>query len=67
MRKIDILNFITDFRKAPNDSKTYTQLLSHLGVMNEQTMMQMLTELQDARVIRQTEMNGERAFQVIAR
>jgi hypothetical protein len=67
MRKIDLLNFITDFRKAPNDIKTYAQVLSHLGVTNEQTIMQMLTELQEARVIRQTELNGERAFQVIAR
>lgn len=67
MRKIDLLNFITDFRKAPNDIKTYAQVLSHLGVTNEQTVMQMLAELQEARVIRQTELNGERAFQVIAR
>lgn len=67
MRKIDILNFITDFRKAPNDIKTYAQVLSHLGVANEQSIMQMLSELQEARVIRQTELNGERAFQVIAR
>lgn len=67
MRKIDLLNFITDFRKAPNDIKTYAQVLSHLGGTNEQTVMQMLAELQEARVIRQTELNGERAFQVIAR
>lgn len=67
MRKIDILNFITDFRKAPNDIKTYTQLLSHVGAAQEQLITQMLSELQEARVIRQTELNGERAFQVIAR
>jgi SOS-response transcriptional repressor LexA len=67
MRKIDILNFITDFRKAPNDIKTYTQLLSHVGLAQEQSISQMLTELQEARVIRQTELNGERAYQVIAR
>lgn len=67
MRKIDILNFITDFRKAPNDIKTYTQVLAHLGVANEQSISQMLTELQEARVIRQTEVGGERAYQVIAR
>lgn len=67
MRKIDILNFITDFRKAPNDIKTYSQLLSHLGAGNEQSITQMLTELQEARVIRETELNGEKAFQVIAR
>jgi hypothetical protein len=67
MRKIDILNFITDFRKAPNDIKTYTQLLTHVGSAQEQSITQMLTELQEARVIRQTELNGERAYQVIAR
>lgn len=67
MRKIDILNFITDFRKAPNDIKTYAQVLSHMGVTNESSIMQMLAELQEARIIKQTELNGERAFQVIAR
>lgn len=67
MRKIDILNFITDFRKAPNDIKTYAQVLSHLGAAQEQLITEMLAELQEARVIRQTELNGERAFQVIAR
>jgi len=67
MRKIDILNFITDFRKAPNDIKTYTQVLSHVGITNESSIMQMLAELQEARIIKQTELNGERAFQVIAR
>jgi hypothetical protein len=67
MRKIDILNFITDFRKAPNDIKTYTQLLSHLGSTHEQAISQMLSELQAAKVIRQTELGGERAYQVIAR
>ena len=67
MRKIDILNFITDFRKAPNDIKTYAQVLAHLGIAHEQLITQMLSELQEARVIRQTELNGEKAFQVIAR
>lgn len=67
MRKIDILNFITNFRKAPNDIKTYTQLLSHLGEAHEQAIKQMLNELQEARVIRQTELEGQTAYQVIAR
>ena len=35
MKKIDILNFITNFRKSPNDIKTYKELLSHLGESNE--------------------------------
>ncbi len=67
MRKIDILNFITDFRKAPNDIKTYTQVLSHVGTAQEQSINQMLDELQAAKVIRQVEANGEKAFQVIAK
>lgn len=67
MRKIDILNYITNFRKAPNDIKTYAQLVAHLGAAHEQTLGQMLEELQAARVIRQTDLNGERAYQVIAR
>lgn len=67
MRKIDILNFITDFRKAPNDIKTYTQLLAHLGTTHESAITQMLNELQAAKVIRQTELHGEKAYQVIAR
>lgn len=67
MRKIDILNFITDFRKAPNDIKTHHQVLSHLGESHEVAISQMLTELQQAKVIRQTELNGEKAYQVIAR
>ena len=37
MKKIDILNFITNFRKSPNDVKTYNELISHLGAANEQT------------------------------
>jgi hypothetical protein len=67
MKKIDILNFITDFRKAPNDIKTYTDLLAHLGNANEPVINQMLGELEQARVIRSVEKNGQKAFQVIAR
>lgn len=67
MRKIDILNFITDFRKAPNDIKTHNQVLSHLGETHEPNISQMLTELEQAKVIRLTELNGEKAYQVIAR
>ena len=67
MKKIDILNFITNFRKAPNDIKTHSQLLAHLGANNEDSVNNLLNELQQARVVRQTEMNGEKAWQVIAR
>ena len=67
MKKIDILNYITSFRKAPNDIKTYRELLDHLGADNSATIDQMLVELQQSRVIRETSVDGERAFQVISR
>ena len=67
MKKIDILNFITSFRKAPNDIKTHQELLSHLGIENEATMNQMLQELQQSRVIREVETSGQKSYQVIAR
>ncbi|HMG90247.1 MAG TPA: hypothetical protein VK589_09305 [Chryseolinea sp.] len=67
MRKIDILNFITDNRKAPNDIKTYSSLLSHLGATNEAAIKQMLGELVQARVVKEVEAKGEKSYQVIAR
>ncbi|MFZ6010341.1 MAG: hypothetical protein ACOYXT_08320 [Bacteroidota bacterium] len=67
MKKIDILNFITNFRQAPNSIKTYSEILSHLGESNAQTIDQMLSELQQGRVIKETELNGQKAFQVISR
>ena len=67
MRKIDILNFITNYRKAPNDIKTYSSLLDHLGPTNEAAIKQMLGELVQARVVREVDANGQKAYQVIAR
>lgn len=67
MRKIDILNFITDFRKAPNAIKSYSSLLDHLGATNEATVKQLLGELVQARVVKEIEANGEKSYQVIAR
>ncbi|HEX8059484.1 MAG TPA: hypothetical protein VF473_01050 [Cyclobacteriaceae bacterium] len=67
IKKVDILNFITDFRKAPNDVKTHVQLLDHVGSENEATMSTMLQELITQKVVRLTEKNGEKAYQVIAR
>jgi len=67
MKKIDLLNFITNFRKAPNDIKTRTQLLEHMGMGNEGALDAMLNELQQARVVRETQQNGEKAYQVIAK
>jgi SOS-response transcriptional repressor LexA len=67
MKKIDILNFITNFRKAPNDIKTHHEILNHLGATNASAINAMLLELQQGKVIRETERNGEKAYQVIAR
>jgi hypothetical protein len=67
MKKIDILNFITDFRKFPNSIKTHRELISHLGPQHELSINAMLDELQKGKVVRQTELNGEKAYQVIAR
>lgn len=67
MKKIDILNFITNFRKSPNDIKTYSELVNHLGVANEQTLNQMLHELLQLKVVRQIEVDGEKAYQVTSK
>lgn len=67
MKKIDILNFITDNRKSPNDIKTHTQLLSFLNLQDDTALNTLLSELERTKVLRQLEKNGERAYQVIAR
>ncbi len=67
IKKVDILNFITDFRKAPNDIKTHSQLIGHLGPENEAAIASMIAELAAQRVVKLTEKNGEKAYQVIAR
>ncbi|MBL7849193.1 MAG: hypothetical protein JNL40_17125 [Cyclobacteriaceae bacterium] len=64
MKKIDILNYITDFRKSPNDIKTYQQLLDHLGTQHDTTIQAMLTEMKQLGVIRETEVQGQKAYQV---
>jgi hypothetical protein len=67
MKKIDILNFITNFRKFPNDVKTHSELMAHVGESNETALEHFLSELQQAKVIRETEQNGQKAYQVISR
>lgn len=67
MKKIDILNYITDFRKEPNRVKTYNELINHLGAEHEPAISAMLNELENSRVIKQTDLNGEKAYRVIAR
>jgi len=67
MKKIDILNFITDFRRSPNAIKTHRELVSHLGIQHVSIIKAMLDDLQKGKVVRQTELNGESAYQVISR
>jgi len=67
MKKIDILNFLTDFRKSPNSIKTHREILNHLGPVNEAAINAMLSELQQTRVIKETDINGDKAYQVISR
>ncbi|WP_276372681.1 hypothetical protein [Chryseolinea sp. H1M3-3] len=67
MKKIDILNFITDFRRAPNSIKTHRDLINHLGTSHEPSIIAMLDELTKSKVVKQTELNGEKAYQVISR
>lgn len=67
MKKIDILNFITDFRKSPNEIKTLAEIRMHLKANDDQALVSMLEEMKQMRTIRETEKNGERAFQVAAK
>jgi hypothetical protein len=67
LKKIDILNFITDSRKAPNDVKTHSALIGHLGAANESAIMSMLSELKAQKVVREIDKDGEKGYQVIAR
>jgi uncharacterized protein YecA (UPF0149 family) len=67
MKKIDILDFITNFRKTPNDIKTYSQLVGHIGNGNEAQLKAFIAELQQTKVLRETELNGEKAYQVVTK
>lgn len=67
MKKIDILNFITNFRKEPNGIKTYPEIKEHLRAEQDDTLQQMLEEMKQMRTLREVEKNGTRAFQVAAK
>ena len=67
MKKIDILNFITNFRKEPNDIKTYAEIKNHLRIEQDGSLVQMLEEMKQMRTLREVEKSGERAFQVAAK
>ena len=67
MKKIDILNFITNFRQAPNDIKSLSEIKAHLKAADESALLHMLEEMKQLRTLREVEKNGERAFQVTAK
>ncbi|NOS93665.1 MAG: hypothetical protein HOP30_17240 [Cyclobacteriaceae bacterium] len=67
MKKIDILNFITNFRKAPNDIKTFSEIKGHIGAADEAALLRLLEEMKQLRTLREVEKNGEKAYQVAAK
>lgn len=67
MRKIDILNFITDFRKSPNDIKTHAQVLAHFGSSNEGKINELIAELKQTKVLKESAVNGDNVYQVVTR
>lgn len=67
IKKIDILNFITDFRKAPNDIKSLSEISAHLKIANNAELLPMLEEMKQMRTLREVEKDGEKAFQVVAK
>ena len=67
MKKIDILNYITSFRKLPNGIKTLTEIKTHLNVQQEDSLLTMLEEMKQMRTLREVEKDGQRAFQVAAK
>jgi len=67
MKKVDILNFITDFRKAPNDVKTHSQVIVQFGAENEAAILAMLGDLKAQKVVREVEKGAEKGYQVIAK
>ena len=67
MKKIDVLNFITNFRKSPNEVKSFSEIKAHLNLTEDTTLLNMLEEMKKMRTLREVEKNGEKAFQVAAK
>lgn len=67
MKKIDILNFITNFRKQPNDVKTFSEIKTHLNAQQDEMLLAMLEDMKQMRTLREVEKDGQRAFQVAAK
>jgi hypothetical protein len=67
MKKIDILNFITNFRKAPNEVKSLSEIKAQFKITEDASLLAMLEEMKQMRSVREVEKNGEKAFQVSAK
>ena len=67
MKKIDILNFITNFRKVPNDIKSLSEIKAQFNIQEDASLLAMLEEMKQMRSIREVDKNGEKAFQVAAK
>ena len=67
MKKIDILNFITSFRKEPNAIKAYQDILSNVGKGDDAQLKSLLEELKQSRVLKEIDADGQKAFQVVTK
>ena len=67
MKKVDILNYITSFRKIPNDVKSLSEIKAHLNATSDAALLGMLEEMKQMKTLKEVEKNGERAFQVAAK
>jgi hypothetical protein len=67
MKKIDILNFITNFRTQPNNVKTFSEIKTHLNAQQDEALQAMLEDMKQMRTLRELEKDGQRAFQVAAK
>jgi hypothetical protein len=67
MKKIDILNYITEFRKSPNQAKTHAEILANVAKGDDLALRLLLTELQQSKVLKETAINGEKAYQVVTK
>ncbi len=66
MKKIDILNFITTFRKSPNDINSYQEILANTGG-DEQKLNELIAELKQTRVLKELDSYGEKSYQVVTK
>jgi hypothetical protein len=67
MKKIDILNFISNFRTQPNNVKTFSEIKAHLNTQQDEALQAMLEDMKQMRSLREVQKDGQRAFQVAAK